>query len=350
MRHPSQGTARIVAQLLMKGAPMDPSELASKLGRGAEDSPRFSAERMLDHFLSKYPVISYHGRDVFLCTDKRDFGDERHIVSLHAGPVGPTPEHIYQYVLLTYCYRGPFPMTVDGRDVTLHEGDCLVADRHCPHAVKAIGPDAVAVNIVFNDAFFEERMLPDLDRVASAFGRALASRCADHTGWRVYPAGDALCRACIEGVLCEHLDLRVGSGDIIDDLCAALITHLLRTHEADIASIDEAGKDAGFVGLVHGYVSEHYRDGRLEALAGILGYDSSYLSGRIKGATGRTFKRLINEERMRRAMLLLQGSQRPVYEIAQEVGISNLTQFYKRFREYTGMTPREYRASLAARD
>ena len=39
-------------------------------------------------------------------------------------------------------------------------------------------------------------------------------------------------------------------------------------------------------------------------------------------ATGSTFKQLVNIERMRRAALLLRGTTRPIYEIAEEVGLS----------------------------
>ena len=46
---------------------------------------------------------------------------------------------------------------------------------------------------------------------------------------------------------------------------------------------------------------------------------------------------------MRRAALLLRGTNKPIYEIAEEVGLSNLTSFYQRFREYANCTPQAYR-------
>lgn len=254
-------------------------------------------------------------------------------------------ERRIEIVLLTYCYRGVFPMTLDGEPVTLHEGDCLIADRHCPHAVDELGPGTIAVNVVLNDRFFEKRMPADLNRVGSSFGLALATRGTDHAGWRVYRVADMLSRSCIDLILGEHLDGGIGSADIIDDLCAALITHLIRSNEPDTASPESARKDSELVGRVHEYVAQHYREGRLSALADELGYDASYLSAYIKRETARTFKQLVNEERMRHASRMLRSSQEPIYEIAQSVGISNLTQFYRRFHEYAGMTTQEYRTS-----
>lgn len=328
---------------------MNPSEISMQLGRISRQSTGHSLEETLAYFRSKYPIVTYHGRDVFHFTNERRFGSQKHIVSFHLGPTGPTPEHIYQYVLITYCYQGTFPMSLDGTRVVLQKGDCLIADRHCPHSVEELAPSTVAVNVVLNDRFFQKRLLADLNRVGSDFGLALATPAADHTQWRVYRATDPLSRACIDQLLCEHFDSRIGSADIIDDLCAALITNLLRSNEKDVTSEEEARKDSELIGRVHEYISRNYRQGRLQELANQLGYDSSYLSAHIRQSTARTFKQLVNEERMRHAALLLQGTSSPIYEIAHSVGISNLTQFYKRFREYADMTPQEYRESLRRR-
>lgn len=324
---------------------MKPDKLDCALDNVILQAEHHTFDEIVDHFNAKYQLIPYHDREVYLFTNERSFGSKKHIVSFHAGFSGATPEHIYQYVLLTYCYRGTFPMTIDGEAVTLHEGDCLIADRHCPHAVDELPAGVLAVNVILNDRFFEKRMLADLNRVGSSFGLSLVTRGADHAGWQVYHAADALSRSCIDLLLCEHLDERAGSSDIIDDLCAALITHLIRSNEPDVTSPESIEKESELMGRVHEYVAQNYREGRLSALAEELGYDASYLSAYIKRACARTFKQLVNEERMRHATLMLRGSADPVYKIAQDVGISNLTQFYRRFNEYADMTPQAYRDS-----
>ncbi len=325
---------------------MRQEDLAPSLERIQQQTPWHSTEGILEHIQARYPSMDYHGRKVFRFTTERQFGATKHAISFHTGPSGAVPEHIYQYVLLTYCWQGSFPMLLDGVPVTLHAGDLLVADRHCSHAVAELPDATIAVNVVLNDRFFEKRMLSDLSRLRAGFGKALATNGADHTQWRVYPATDELSQACIARMLCEHLDPGPGSADIIDDLCAALLLGLIRSNEKDVNSVEAMQKSSELIGRVHEYVARNYRDGRLQALADQLGYDDSYLSAHIKAQTGRTFKQLVNEERMRQAVMLLQGTQMPAYEVAQAVGISNLTQFYKRFRDFAGMTPQEYRDGL----
>lgn len=299
---------------------------------------------VLEHFAAKYPLIDYHGREVFLFTNARDFGSNKHSVTIHASNHPVTPEHIYQYVLITYCYEGRFSMTVDGLPIVLEKGDCLITDRLVPHGVDRTGPSDMAVDIVLNDRFFERRFLTDAARLGSRFANELVMPGSAHTSWRLYRSSDdEFARTLVERILCEQLDIRVGSPDIIDDLAAALLTHLIRSYEKDIADTEAAKRDSELVGTVREYIAQNYRDGNLSRMTQALGYDSSYLSSFIRRETGVTFKQTVNAERMRHAELLLQTTSMTIADIASEVGITNITMFYRRFRDYFGCTPQEYR-------
>ena len=117
----------------------------------------------------------------------------------------------------------------------------------------------------------------------------------------------------------------------------------MRTYEPKGELDDVAWERAELIGTIRQYISQHYQEGNLQQMAADLGYERTYLSKFVRQATGSTFKQLVNIERMRRAALLLRGTTRPIYEIAEEVGLANLTSFYQRFREYAGCTPQEYR-------
>lgn len=308
---------------------------------------RYSEEEIFEHFSEKYESVPYEGRDVFILSNAREFGDSKHIVSLHASSYPLVPEHIYQYVLITYCYSGQFRMAVGNEPVRLYAGDCIVADRHVPHGVLPTDEETMAVNIVLSERFFKRRMRSDINRLHSSFATALGNPGFSHTGYRVYrTSDDELVRMCMNRILCERLDPANGSDDIIDDFVAALLTHLLRTYEADAGKVDERSrKNAALIGEIRAYVEKNYRTGSLTKMAEDMGYEPSYLSATIRQCTAMTYKQMVNEERMRHALVLLQTTDMPAYQIASEVGISNLTQFYKRFREYTGRTPQEYRDS-----
>lgn len=307
--------------------------------------PDVSAQEIERHFAEKYQKICYHGRDVYLFSQNRAFGARKHIVSIHGSNSPRTPEHIYQYVLVTFCYAGTFRMQVDGIPTILEAGDCIVADSHVPHSVSETDDDTFAVNIVLNERFFQHKMLSDIHRLGAAFPLELVTPGAPHTGWRYYRTRDSeFVRSCIDYILCEHFDEKPGSSDIIDDLAAAMLTQIFRTFEERQEEFEVQLSQSELMGEIRQYIGDSYEDGNLGRMAEALGYEASYLSTFIRKATGRTFKQLVNEERMRHAMIFLQSGSEPIADIARKVGISNLTQFYKRFAEYAGCTPKEYRS------
>ena len=52
----------------------------------------------------------------------------------------------------------------------------------------------------------------------------------------------------------------------------------------------------------------------------------------------------VEAQRLGHAASLLRNTDRPVEEVAHEVGYENLTFFYRKFREAYGLAPAEYRA------
>ena len=90
------------------------------------------------------------------------------------------------------------------------------------------------------------------------------------------------------------------------------------------------------------YIRWHFSDPNLSgsSLAEKLGISQRYLQ-RLLEASGKTFTEHVHELRLDRAFLLLsEGANKRVSDIAFEVGYSDLTNFYKHFRSRFGDTPK----------
>jgi AraC-like DNA-binding protein len=66
----------------------------------------------------------------------------------------------------------------------------------------------------------------------------------------------------------------------------------------------------------------------------------------FKLRTGKTLPQYVNELRVGRACSLLANEQLKVTDLALECGFQNLANFNRRFRQITGLTPRDYRRQL----
>lgn len=81
----------------------------------------------------------------------------------------------------------------------------------------------------------------------------------------------------------------------------------------------------------------------VDALAARFGYTTYYLTSKFKKETGQAINQYIKEQRLRRAMLLLQYSHRSIVDIYVSLQFSSQSFFTSAFKAYTGVTPKQYR-------
>ncbi|MDO4635593.1 MAG: response regulator [Streptococcus sp.] len=84
-------------------------------------------------------------------------------------------------------------------------------------------------------------------------------------------------------------------------------------------------------------------DFSLKKLARELNFNSSYLSQLVKKEIGTSFQDYLIQERMKKAKLLLMTTDLKIYEIAEAVGFEDFNYFSQRFKQITGLTPREFK-------
>ena len=93
------------------------------------------------------------------------------------------------------------------------------------------------------------------------------------------------------------------------------------------------------------YVAIHLTDGTLslESTAASVGMSPSMFSRAFHRISGRTFSDFVRRLRIALACRLLVSGNDSVSEIPAQCGYANLSNFNRRFRQETGMTPSEYR-------
>lgn len=81
---------------------------------------------------------------------------------------------------------------------------------------------------------------------------------------------------------------------------------------------------------------------KLESLAEVFGYNSSYLGKLFKNKVGEPFNTYLDKVRIEKAKELLEQGMK-VYQVAERVGYSNVDYFHGKFRKYVGVSPSAYR-------
>ena len=91
------------------------------------------------------------------------------------------------------------------------------------------------------------------------------------------------------------------------------------------------------------HVEKEYKNITLDDLAKLVHMNPDYLSKYFKKHTGTRFSEYLIQIRMGKAALFLDQIHYKTYEISEMVGYSNSFNFTRAFKNYYGMTPRDYR-------
>ena len=103
-------------------------------------------------------------------------------------------------------------------------------------------------------------------------------------------------------------------------------------------------KDIDRMDAVVRHIQKHKHESiPLEAMARLAGMSPKSFCRFFKNNTGKTLVQYVNELRVAEACKLLLESDLPVTEICFEVGFNNVSNFNRRFRDFKGVAPRQFR-------
>lgn len=92
------------------------------------------------------------------------------------------------------------------------------------------------------------------------------------------------------------------------------------------------------------YINHNFCDNiKLETIAPLFGYNSSYLGKIFNKKTGISFNSYVDQVRIQHSKELLLQTSLKVYEVAERIGYKNVDYFHKKFKKYVGKSPAEFR-------
>jgi AraC-like DNA-binding protein len=124
------------------------------------------------------------------------------------------------------------------------------------------------------------------------------------------------------------------------------LPHLLPSGTMVPAGFARGGLPPRVVRRVREYIDDNI-DQRISVvlLAGLANLSVCYFVRAFKQSTGITPHDFLIRQRVERTKQLLSGTDMPLSEIALAAGFADQSHFSRRFRQYVGMSPRDYRWS-----
>lgn len=260
----------------------------------------------------------------------------------------PVPEHVHDYVEISYIYRGRAPQIVNGAPLMLAQNEVLLLDVACPHAVGELGEHDIMLSVIISRPMLRrslEQSLSSTSAVSQFLLNALNDE-TDHRGHVHFRTGSSRrVRRYMQEMLCELLEPTAASPQIVSRLFELLLVELMQSYEAALLQTGVPALPSAQVAAAMSYIERHAFDCTLDDLARHLHLSPNYASALLKRQTGRAFMQLVQESRLTRAAALLDTGA-TAEAAAREVGYANMSFFYKKFAERYGCTPAAYRRHL----
>ncbi|EHS57544.1 AraC family transcriptional regulator [Paenibacillus sp. Aloe-11] len=256
------------------------------------------------------------------------------------------PVHIHNYVEINYVYAGQCKQLINGQHITLHEGDLCMLDTNVPHTILETTGEDIIINFIMLKPFFTTSFLSRLAStgIISQFIINAVSQIQDHNRYIIFHTDNEISfKETMENLMCESFDPNMYSKEIIDSYMVIMFSKLLQTFQGNQEKqYIENPSRTNLIEILK-YLEEHYKEATLAATAKHFNFHPNYLSAYLRKATGRTFKEMIQIQRLTSAAMLLTNTSLTVNEVANEVGYNNLGFFYKKFTSFFNQTPSDYR-------
>ncbi|MCM3214650.1 AraC family transcriptional regulator [Niallia taxi] len=264
-------------------------------------------------------------------------------------PTAFVPLHIHQYIELIYVYQGSCQIIMQEDVIDIEEGGIIMIDKNTPHTVMETTKEDIIIEIKLKHDYLSSSFLSRFTNrsIISQFlvDSLIDSRSTNKYLYFPFEASSNF-NDIMEHIMCEYFEEDAFTSGMIDAYLFIMFTELIR-HSNSLTSIERNNrteKDLIVLNLLQ-YIESHCKECSLTAMADQFKYHPNYISAILKKATGKSFTDLLQIQRVNKAALYLTNSFMPIPEIAEEVGYSSVSFFYKKFNEIYQQTPKEYRDS-----
>ncbi len=251
--------------------------------------------------------------------------------------------HRQDFFFLNFAYRRDYRALSAASDnlLTIKENDCYIGQPFSGYAIRGESEEDIVIIgvLIQRDTFFRE-YLSALAVDNALFHFFLDPQTDRFSENRIHLTfGDAHpVRKILELMVLEYADKKEDTQAVLKPMTLALLMHIARAYRKESAKTESQALSDRIIR----YIGEYPDKATLGTTAAHFSYHPNYISALLRQKTGRTFSEILLEQRMDRALALLKGTSLSVEEVSAMVGYQDASNFYRAFRAYYHVSPREY--------
>ena len=269
--------------------------------------------------------------------------DEDVLVCVFNGKEIHEPFHRQDFFFINYAYKNSYQALSEKYNnlIVIGEDECYIGQPYSGYALRADSEvDVTIIGVLIRkDSFFRE-YLPTVYTDSDLFKFFINPQKNKFSDEYIHlpVAREHAIRMILEMMVVEYADRKEDTQRILKSMLQTLLLEIARRYR-----IEKAGTSPRTVSeQILDYMGDHSDVVTLKDIAAHFHYHPNYISALLHRETGRKFSEILLEKRMERAVLLMKNTPLSIEEIAAMLGYSNHSNFYKAFKEYYGVTPREF--------
>lgn len=251
------------------------------------------------------------------------------------------PAHTHDYVEVCYVLDGKLDQHIEGQTIRLKKGYILFMGPGAVHEILPSSKNDIVINFIIHKKFFNYifEFIDDSSSLSTFFIDVIFKNTTSKA--LIY---DTLEKKHIETLLNNIIGQLTNKERFMEATIKFLLGLLIIELIQDKPQvIDKKSHESKVLVQVIGHIEKNLQQANLNSIAEQLNMKNYNLSKLIKKESGKTFNALLRDIRFNKFCELIKATHVSINELAIEVGFSNTSDFYRKFRTKFGISPREYR-------
>lgn len=258
------------------------------------------------------------------------------------------PNHRHNFIELIYVYSGTCTQLINNSNIILKTGEMCILDTNTIHSIEAVNKNDIIINCLMRTDYFDTSFFSRLssnDLISNFLVTAIYEKKKNNNYIVFHSSNNVKIMALMQDLMCEYFDNSICSKEIIDCYIVLIFSELLKLYKKQAEESTSSTKKSFIsnVSEILKFIEDNYMDLTLPYTAEKFHFHPNYLSSLLKKTTGKSFKDIIHEQKLKKACSLLKNTDKTIDTIALEVGFNNLNFFYKKFKTAYDVTPSKYR-------
>lgn len=258
------------------------------------------------------------------------------------------PAHTHEFVEFNYMLSGHCVQYVNEQRIDLQAGEILLMDKDIVQRIEPLGQDDILINILLKGDSITTGIIVNMVKsngLVNEFLLSASNDYSDHNAFIYFRSGQKKeVQEIVHKMILEYYQKENYYMRSINLLLSLLMIELTRVIEID--SLENSQEQDEEIVTILRYIEGHFTALTLSDLAQYFGYNSNYMSNKLKKETGYSFQKLVNNMRYQTALDLLRETDKSLEDIAHDVGFEAVPSLYKLFSKYTDQTPKTVKSLL----